>query len=120
MMINNKKYLDDQGLSTIADYIKERLKTVSAMPASAVNGTVLLYTGETNSSYTNGHIYQYDVSTNSWIDISPSGGGSSSSASDVTYNNEQSGLSASNVQSAIDEIAGGGGSGGMSTDGNLP
>lgn len=74
MAITNKYFLDEQGLSTVANHIKERLKTVSTMPAVAGNGTVLLYTGATSGSYTNGHIYQYSTTTNSWVDISPSGG----------------------------------------------
>ena len=70
MATQNKKYLDDHGLSTVANYVKERLKTVSTMPVSAGNGAVLLYTGATSSSYINGHIYQYNTSTNTWVDIS--------------------------------------------------
>ena len=78
MATSNKKYLDDQGLSTVANYVKERLKTVSAMPVSAGNGTVLLYTGATSGSYENGHIYQYNTTTSTWTDISPSGSGGAS------------------------------------------
>ena len=74
MAITNKYFLDEQGLSTVANHIKERLKTVSTMPATAGDGTVLLYKGATSGSYTNGHIYQYSTTTNSWVDISPSGG----------------------------------------------
>ncbi len=40
-----------------------------------------------------------------------SGGGGSSSADDVTYDNTASGLNATNVQDAIDEVAQGGGGG---------
>ena len=72
MATQNKKYLDDQGLSTVAAYINERLKTVTTMPASAGDGTVLLYTGTTSGSYVNGHMYQYSTSSSSWVDITMS------------------------------------------------
>lgn len=148
----SKKYLDLEGLQNVASKVNSRLKTVTAMPASASDGAIRLYVGETDANYTKGHIYQYttfyewryshahiytksatpvvgdavydyngaqigtvaSVSTNEievdgtpytssgstmgkWLDISPT-------ASGVTYDNTNSGLTADNVQSAIDEL----------------
>lgn len=72
MATQNKKYLDDQGLSIVADYIKERLKIVTTMPESASNSEFLLYMGTTSGSYISGHIYQYDTVTSDWVDITAS------------------------------------------------
>lgn len=70
-----KQYLDEVGLARVADKVKARLKAVSEMPSSADDGAVRLYIGETTTSYTKGHIYEYDSGT--WTDISPAGSSSS-------------------------------------------
>lgn len=57
-----KKYLDYEGLSQVADHIKSRLKTATTMPLSAADKTVIQYIGETTNSYTKGHIYQFNAS----------------------------------------------------------
>ena len=75
MSTQNQKYLDYQGLSTVAPYVKERLKTVTTMPGSADNGTTVLFTGTTSGSYEQGHIYQYSTTAGAWADITATGGG---------------------------------------------
>lgn len=78
--------------------------------------------GETNvpEPFTREEQYLYEIATN--------GTGGASSASDVSYNNTSSGLTADNVQNAIDEVAQSGGGGitydiivsGTSTSGDEP
>lgn len=101
--MSTKKYLDLTGLQEVAGKVNSRLKTVTEMPVSADNGAVRLYVGTTTSSYTQGHIYQYSTTELEWVDLSDSGGGSST-ASDVSYDNTDSGLTATNVQDAVDEL----------------
>lgn len=60
--MSEKKYLDYEGLSQVADQIKSRLKTATAMPLSTTDKTVVQYIGETTSYYTKGHIYQFNAS----------------------------------------------------------
>lgn len=64
-----KKYLNLEGLTDVAGHVNTRLKTVTTIPVSADNGAVRLYVGNTDSTYTKGHIYQYQLSNTSWIDI---------------------------------------------------
>ena len=64
-----KKYLDQIGLQDVASHVNTRLKTVTTMPVSADNGAVRLYVGTTDSTYTQGHIYQYNTTQSKWIDI---------------------------------------------------
>ena len=66
-----KKYLDEIGLQDVAGHVNTRLKTVTTMPASANNGAVRLYVGATDSTYTQGHTYQYSTTQSKWIDITP-------------------------------------------------
>ena len=69
-----KKYLDLNGLGTVAANVNTRLKTVTAMPAFADDGAVRLYVGENTASYTKGHTYQYSESGSEWVDITPPAG----------------------------------------------
>ena len=64
-----KQYLDYNGLANVAGYVNTRLKTVTTMPVSADNGAVRLYVGTTDSTYIQGHIYKYDTTQSTWIDI---------------------------------------------------
>lgn len=65
-MSSTKKYLDYDGLSNVADKIKERLQKVTTMPASPSNGDAVLYIGTTTENYTRGLVYIYNSSTESW------------------------------------------------------
>lgn len=67
-----KKYLNLEGLQDVANHVNTRLKTVTTIPASADDGAVRLYVGETSSTYTKGHIYQYNVTDLEWVDITGS------------------------------------------------
>ena len=69
-----KKYLNDVGLADVASHVNTRLKTVTTIPVSADDGAVRLYIGATDSTYTKGHTYQYNSSTSTWVDITPTGG----------------------------------------------
>lgn len=66
-----KKYLDYSGLENVAGHVNTRLKTVTTMPVSADDGAVRLYIGDTTNTYIQGHIYQYDYTNTTWIDITP-------------------------------------------------
>ena len=59
----SKQFLDNSGLQKVADNVNTRLKTVTEMPSTANPGAVRLYVGETTSTYTKGHIYQYNNET---------------------------------------------------------
>ncbi len=79
---------------------------VSTMPtASASNvGKVYIYIGSTTSSFTSGQSYQSTLEGSSYIWKPTSI--NSVDASDVDYDNQTSGLTATNAQAAIDETAG--------------
>lgn len=69
---------------------------------------IVIYTGETTASYTNGYFYKsvsdgQSPATYSWVqlDVQPA------TAQHTSYNNSTSGLSATNTQGAIDEIKAG-------------
>ena len=69
-----KQYLDYAGLEEVATKVNSRLKTVTEMPASASDGAVRLYVGETDV-YSKGHYYQYSETDEEWLDITPSASG---------------------------------------------
>lgn len=56
---------------------------------------------------TNGQVLKYNATTEEWVNANESGGGGGGTASDVSYDNTDSGLQATDVQDAIDEVAGG-------------
>ena len=76
---------------------------VSTMPtaSAAYLGKVLIFIG-TTGTYTSGQSYQciYDNGSYSWQPV----GGGSVSAANVTYDNTQSGMTADDVQEAVDEL----------------
>lgn len=84
---------------------KQEQIEVSSMPtASASNvGKVLIYIGETTSTYTSGQSYQSTLEGGNYIWKPTSI--SSVDASDVVYDNQTSGLTATDSQAAIDELA---------------
>ena len=69
--------------------------------------------------YYNSELDYYDDTNEEWVEIQ-TGGGGASSAEDVSYDNTDSGLTASNVQDAIDELADGSSSGDYEDLTNLP
>ena len=77
---------------------------VTTMPtASASNvGKVLIYIGTTTASYTSGQSYQCVEESGSYSWQATSGG--ATSAANVTYDNTSSGMTADNVQEAVDEL----------------
>ncbi len=68
--------------------------------------------------YYNSELDYYDDTNEEWVEIQTGGGGGS--ASTTTYDNTDSGLQATNVQDAIDELADGSGSGDYEDLTNLP
>ena len=76
---------------------------VTTMPtaSAAYLGKVLIYIG-TTGTYTSGQSYQciYESGSYSWQPV----GGGSVSAANVTYDNTQSGMTADDVQEAVDEL----------------
>ena len=72
-----KKYLGESKLPRVAEKVKERLKKVSVIPASANDREVVLFIGESTEDYTKGHLYQYDEVNTDWVDITGSGGSGS-------------------------------------------
>ena len=103
-----------------------KLDKVESIPTTPSNDDTVLFLGTTTNDYTKGHIYQYQ--TNKWVDLSPEEGideearetatgamalattanekveSISQDASGISYNNTTSGLTAENVQNAIDEV----------------
>lgn len=55
------QFLDKNGLDKVAEKVNTRLKTVTEMPATANDGAVRLYVGETAGGYSKGHTYQAKV-----------------------------------------------------------
>ena len=81
-----KKYLNLEGLQDVANHVNTRLKTVTTIPVSADNGAVRLYVGETTSTYTKGHIYQYNSTDSEWVDITGSADYTAGNGIDITDN----------------------------------
>ena len=78
----------------------------------AIGSRVMLPNGSTNnslselndvniSSPSNNQILKYDSTSSKWVNANESGSGT---ASDTSYDNTSSGLTATNVQGAIDEV----------------
>lgn len=84
---------------------KQDQMQLSTMPtASASNvGKVIIYIGPTTSTYTSGQSYQSTLEGGNYIWKPTSI--SSVDASDVAYDNQTSGLTATDAQAAIDELA---------------
>ena len=81
-MINNKKYVDDVGIKTFADKVKEKnTKQDESIDSLKHRSSQMEETIES---------------------IAATGGASQATA--VTYNNEKSKLTAVNIQSAVDEV----------------
>ena len=81
-----KKYLNLEGLQDVANHVNTRLKTVTTIPASADDGAVRLYVGETGVTYKKGHIYQYNATDLEWIDITSSSEYTAGNGIDITDN----------------------------------
>ena len=47
----------------------DKVSQVKVMPTSDFDGVAVLYTGDTTTEYTQGHVYQYSETDSSWIDI---------------------------------------------------
>lgn len=69
--------------------------------------------GDLWADSTTGILYIYYDSA--WVEFGSIGGGGAAAAADVSYDNTTSGLTATDVQAALDEIVAGGGGGGPST-----
>lgn len=49
--------------------LNDKISQVKVMPSSDFDGVAVLYTGDTTTEYTQGHVYQYSETDSSWIDI---------------------------------------------------
>ncbi len=56
--MSEKKYLDLEGLTQVAQNVNTRLKTVATMPETADAGAIRLYVGEDNEKFGKGHTYK--------------------------------------------------------------
>ena len=54
------KYVGEEAVGRIADYVNKKLTFASSMPESPDANTIVLYVGADTSSYSQGGIYQYD------------------------------------------------------------
>ena len=81
-----KQYLSYKGLQDVAGHVNTRLKTVTTIPASADDGAVRLYVGETGVTYKKGHIYQYNATDLEWVDITSSSEYTAGNGIDITDN----------------------------------
>jgi len=65
----SKQYLDRDGLQVVANKINKKISTVTEMPGSVSNGTVVLYKGEDTEQYSWGHIYEsFNTMLYAWKD----------------------------------------------------
>jgi hypothetical protein len=54
------KYVGEEAVGRIADYVNKKLTFASSMPESPDANTIILYVGADTSAYSQGGIYQYD------------------------------------------------------------
>ena len=57
----SKQYLDRDGLQIVASKVNKKISTVTEIPQNASDGQVIVYTGETSSSWIKGHVYKFDA-----------------------------------------------------------
>lgn len=53
------KYLNLQGLTEVAEYVNQKLRTVTTMPASPELNDIVLYNGASSANFQQGSIYLY-------------------------------------------------------------
>lgn len=65
------RYLNLEGLAEVADYVNEKLKKVTVMPASPSVNDIVLYNGATTADYRQGGIYLYETTDTyyAWTDL---------------------------------------------------
>lgn len=54
------KYLNEEGLSRVADYVNAKLTFVSSMPVSPDTDQIVLYVGVDSDPYFQGGVYKFD------------------------------------------------------------
>lgn len=57
-----------QSIDTIAEVINKKATIVTSMPASANDGTLIMFLG-TNANYITGGLYQYSTSQSTWVQL---------------------------------------------------
>ena len=67
-MLENDNYVNEAGVEAIATHVNARLKKVTSMPETPSIDTIILYIGESTSTYTCGAIYKYTA--DGWVNIS--------------------------------------------------
>lgn len=96
-------------MNTVVEEIKDIVEAETMpTPSEDVEGTIIQYKGATTSTFTHGYFYEcvsdwQTPATYSWvrIDVQPAG---AVAAEDVSYDNTTSGMVATDVQDALDEI----------------
>jgi hypothetical protein len=95
-------------MNTVVEEIKDIVE-VETMPTPSedIEGTIVQYKGTTTASFTHGYFYECvgdgqnpETFSRVRIDVQPN----NATASNVSYDNTTSGMTATNVQDAIDEI----------------
>ena len=60
------KYLNQDGLSHVADYVNRKLTVVSSMPSSPTDLRTVIYIGATTEDYVQGGLYLYNEEDDEW------------------------------------------------------
>lgn len=60
------KYLNQDGLSHVADYVNRKLTVVSSMPSSPTDLRTVIYIGATTEDYVQGGLYLYNEVDDEW------------------------------------------------------
>lgn len=60
------KFAGEEAVERIAHYVNKKLNIASTMPSTPNDEDIILYTGDTNESYIQGCIYEYDEINEKW------------------------------------------------------
>lgn len=66
------KFLNQEGLAEVANYVNKKLRTVTEMPVTPTLDDIVLYNGATTADYKQGSIYSYTIKETyyKWSDLS--------------------------------------------------
>jgi hypothetical protein len=111
----SEKYLGEVSTPLLINQIKENCaQKRTALPIPSVDelGHIYQYMGTTSGSLVHGYFYEcvsdgQDPATYSWQQVNTQPTAGTPTAATTTFDNTTSGLQATNVQGAIDEVVGG-------------
>lgn len=101
---SNARTLDWQGNETLAGDLIINGNTSVGQALQGIPDELSDLDDVVITSPTNNQVLKYNSTTDKWENANESGGGGASDADDVSYDNTTSGLTATNVQDAIDEL----------------